>query len=403
MFIRHSDGTKFVPRYYKKVPLGGDKYRYFYSKKEYDAYIDGQATQLKVNSMKRATQVNKTNDKTTNSSLSKLIDKITPWDTKREKEAAEQEAARQKLLKQEAKQEKQQQLKNRNNAAHERATQKVAEEKAKQEAAKSAAERSTGGRSGKGSRTTETNKQDSTEQKEESSFWDKITPWDTKKEKQAKELAKEKALLKENYNDLLNAGFKAKTTETTDMQDMALINPNYYEDYKYTVNCPMCTLAYELRQRGFDVEAMPNTDMMGDEKTIASWFGIDESEFVGVNRQTSSIIFELVMQGDIAKYSGEITKDNESAVADFVEKDILEKYGEGCRGTFSVNWRNASTGHIMAWEIVNGKVEIRCSQTNKIFTVEEIVQRSSAVNYYRTDNREIDPSVINKYVKNRGV
>ena len=46
--------------------------------------------------------------------------------------------------------------------------------------------------------------------------------------------------------------------EHTLADDIKAVNPKYSQGTEYQINCQRCVQVYELRQRGFDVEAMPN-------------------------------------------------------------------------------------------------------------------------------------------------
>lgn len=39
---------------------------------------------------------------------------------------------------------------------------------------------------------------------------------------------------------------------------VTLVNPNFKNSVYYQKNCDTCCLAYDMRRRGFDVEALPN-------------------------------------------------------------------------------------------------------------------------------------------------
>lgn len=61
-------------------------------------------------------------------------------------------------------------------------------------------------------------------------------------------------------------GFKVKTREYTIDEDIKAVNPKYnpYADgkeyQKYCQNCCYCSMAYELRRRGYDVKAKPRSN-----------------------------------------------------------------------------------------------------------------------------------------------
>ena len=52
-------------------------------------------------------------------------------------------------------------------------------------------------------------------------------------------------------------GYKRIGKEHTPYDDIRDTNPRYKEGKEYQINCMRCAVAYELRRRGYDVEAMP--------------------------------------------------------------------------------------------------------------------------------------------------
>lgn len=46
---------------------------------------------------------------------------------------------------------------------------------------------------------------------------------------------------------------------TFEQADSGHVNPNYGKDYGYSINCQSCVVAFEARERGYDVEVLPCT------------------------------------------------------------------------------------------------------------------------------------------------
>jgi len=67
-------------------------------------------------------------------------------------------------------------------------------------------------------------------------------------------------------------------------------NPHYGESKAYSVNCQTCVVAYELRLRGFDVSALPNTAGSALSKlskaTHTAWQGITREDIPVIARTT---------------------------------------------------------------------------------------------------------------------
>lgn len=188
-------------------------------------------------------------------------------------------------------------------------------------------------------------------------------------------------------------------------EDQAAVNPNYEGTYgssgrsKWDENCALCTITYDLRRRGYDVEARNEDEVVGpdgerglDISEIAKLYGLDDSD---VGKMT-----------DRYKHSGYAARDknniSRSEVASELEKleQTLATYGDGARGNFCVYWRQGG-GHSVSWEVENGEVVIRDAQTNKTHTLDEYATDIYYFEYIRTDN--VEPTdEIRRYVKNRG-
>lgn len=193
---------------------------------------------------------------------------------------------------------------------------------------------------------------------------------------------KVKKSLSEKIKDLVNPkseaelckDLKRKTKKQTASEDQAAVNPYYdTEVLAYRRNCIHCSATYELRRRGYDVEAVGDND--GETlETITTWYKDEQVK-------TKS------------NYS-----DNKKKAAKEIEKEIL-KNGNGSRGQYIVYW-SAGGGHSMVWEVENNEVVIRDCQTNKTHTVEEITERTKETVHFRTDNLSLEEEILNS-VKNK--
>ena len=169
---------------------------------------------------------------------------------------------------------------------------------------------------------------------------------------------------------------KRKTTETNQNEDMAVCNPKYSKGGVYKNNCISCALAYDMRRRGYDVEAMP----------------IDT---------TSAINGSLPVQ--LGFYKGEkldtfeVPKDLYAATKQF-SNQIL-KYGDGSRGMLRIRWKNGD-GHAAVWEVDDGSVVIRDPQNNTIVDLSDYMSRAKTFYYFRTDNLELT-NKASRFVQNR--
>lgn len=186
-----------------------------------------------------------------------------------------------------------------------------------------------------------------------------------------------------------------KDTEMEKFEDQALVNPDYDPyDETYSMNCAYCTAAYDLRRRGYDVEAMPydpNT-YNANVYDIASWYKnttVDdwsiETEGLTYDPDTNSLVD--VDHREVLNRT----------------KQSLEDMPDDSYGQFCVYW-TVGGGHSMVWEKENGKIFIRDCQTNKAYgyddwmNVYRTMVEGTAI--LRTDNREPSNDIL-KTVRNR--
>lgn len=320
-YIYHSStesNTKFKPKYYRKEKLGNNKHRYFYTKEEYDAWKND----------------NKPNEETTSKKDTKIIGDTTSKTSNTDKLDAYYS------------------IKNSLQMGK-NIVDKIAEEvdKGAREFYRQATEQNN-------AETNTKQKQPTTDNKvlnELTSFIEKYVP---EQEDQAPI---------EN-NKLPELPVKKKVA--TEKQDQAAVNPNYLTmNEKYANNCMYCTATYELRQRGYDVEAAPmGEEYAGTWAECKSWY------------ENPPEVTEVKLGEDV------------DADAKKIEKDLLS-HGEGARGNFVVRWKDGN-GHSVVWEVKNGKVVIRDCQTNTTHDVKELVYYSTQVEYMRTDNLEVSRNIL---------
>jgi hypothetical protein len=168
--------------------------------------------------------------------------------------------------------------------------------------------------------------------------------------------------------------FKQIYGEHSIQQDLAAVNPNYETGAReYTLNCGNCTVAYELRRRGLDVEAGPRKLMSPDE-----WAGM----FEGFSRQKP------------------MSRTKIGVVAE-IERNVLS-WGEGARGTVYGVLIDEDSGHFFSVEVSDGKVVFVDPQVGKAdvrWYFDEL--EPSSIVFGRLDNLKPDFSIINA-VKARG-
>lgn len=163
-------------------------------------------------------------------------------------------------------------------------------------------------------------------------------------------------------------GFAIKDQPMSVVEDCAAVNPNYdsNSDDGYSRNCAWCSYVYDLRRRGYDVEAPYMMGMMNSE--IATFY-----------KDTTWKDYKQV--GDKNLSSKENTQ---------VLFSQLESEGNGARGILNVGWLSGGE-HAMAWEIIDGKAYVIDAQTNNVMDVDEFYDRRGYAidwNYYENTCRD---------------
>lgn len=144
---------------------------------------------------------------------------------------------------------------------------------------------------------------------------------------------------------------KIKTKQSND-EHQNKVNPNFNDKtYDYRMNCSFCTAAYDLRKRGYDVEANPIS-------TVEAYTIDDICSWYKGAKKVSNYDVRAAHDATVK------TRDDVLGKKDLLLKS-LESNGEGARGHLGLYYFDGS-GHDVVWEIENGKTVIRDCQTGKI-------------------------------------
>lgn len=195
-------------------------------------------------------------------------------------------------------------------------------------------------------------------------------------------------------------GFKKTSSTETSEEAMAKINPHVdwsYSQYKYynelsekqvmklrdsgkvtqktvgdtqayDMNCMNCTTAYELRRRGYDVEAGAWRASNTQYASLENWY---EGVKIKAVKNTSKLV-----------------------------KAIQSDNPPGSRGNLMVQWSNGG-GHSMAYEVDSkGKVHILDPQTNSVVDENKLPDLISSAHYARTDNLKLKKGVLDTVAPN---
>jgi len=134
------------------------------------------------------------------------------------------------------------------------------------------------------------------------------------------------------------AGLVRRGLDTPE-NDLRAANPNYAQGREYQVNCTNCVSAYELRRRGFNVQAAALQTRTGG-RSLLEWgkgWGLKGGDIV-LGKMT-------VLQ---------------------MKKKLLKEWPDGARGAVTVVWKGRRSGsHIFTVEKRDGELVFLDPQTGQ--------------------------------------
>lgn len=147
-------------------------------------------------------------------------------------------------------------------------------------------------------------------------------------------------LTKAGKTDIIQSkyGFKRIVGDHSADDDIKVSNPNYRKGRNYQINCQRCVPTYEMRRRGYDVEALPYGS--ANDKAYTQWQKIFND----------------------AKWDFSVAS-NRSARTQQNIIDKMVEYGDGARAEIYCVWKGASSAHVFAAENVGGKIRFIDPQT----------------------------------------
>lgn len=183
---------------------------------------------------------------------------------------------------------------------------------------------------------------------------------------------------KERENNPIDekTGFHKKSENMSIEDDLKRVNPEHNNFNTNTKsNCMLCTSAYEMRRRGYDVRA-EKAAIGFDETDVKKWF--PKAKVVDVlNDKPSQGFYD-------SKYASKVIE------------NIVQASPEGARGNLLLTFgamSNYAGRHSVAYEVKNGKLMILDAQINSKYEgseVKNLLQNCSNVKYARLDNVAFD-------------
>jgi hypothetical protein len=182
---------------------------------------------------------------------------------------------------------------------------------------------------------------------------------------------------RENCKTDKTTGFLLKNKEMSQKEDASRVNPLVHNfDNNTKNNCMLCTAAYDLRRRGYEVRAKKASYGYVDSE-VKAWY--PKAKLVTV------------------KGVNEKGKPSTKSMMSSLKNDLI-KQGDGARGNLMITWKNMKGGHSVAYEIQNGNIRIIDAQIGKIYNnPDSFLTRCAAdVSYARLDNIKFDTKTINE-------
>lgn len=174
----------------------------------------------------------------------------------------------------------------------------------------------------------------------------------------------------------------------TEKDDMKAVNPGFHNfDDNTKNNCMLCTMAYEMRRRGYEVTANKASYGYGTNDT-KRWFPKAEIKKV-------DDYFDVVAPKDRAwRMRVALAQQGINYKLAKQTKQALLQQGDGARGNLMVNFSNGG-GHSMVYEIKKNKFQIRDCQSGKLYrNPSRILRYCTSAGYARLDNVDFDKKRI---------
>lgn len=393
-------------KYYERIELANGRYRYFYSKAEWDAYQKVNKKDKKSDKDSIAdiikkfgnTTVDKANKliekgkKKVDSLISKIKSKRIDKKTKDLKTDAAREEAKERR-KQNAKDyaknvERQRRLEKQRKVWTER------EEKAARE--KRQSERIEKNAFNLFSKDAKDSKKEDQSQHPDL----RIKKTVATKDQDMAAVNRDRKLADERYERLYKEFKAAEKAHDWDKCNSLVdaINASSERFNAANYNCASCSIAYDMRRRGYDVTA-PKQIKQGNEyggfstdRILEAYKPRNESAYkkgdyyaaYGTNYKNADKNGDGLVSPVDSRYKAFDTKQvNE------IKREILENNPEGSYGILNEFWYTGG-GHSVVWSIENGDVIIRDAQVNEVRTFEEDLTTAISCNWTRTDDLELD-------------
>lgn len=190
-------------------------------------------------------------------------------------------------------------------------------------------------------------------------------------------------------------GLPLKNKEWTEKQDLKAVNPGFWNlDNNTKNNCVLCSMALELRHRGYDVAANKASEGYY-EKDQKRWFPKVDYKNYGFKVDDFPKVKDAKdPTAALLKSTRTANKKKRYELAERMLTD-MRKEPDGSRGFVTVTWRGLRGGHAMYYKKNNGEVRIYDGQTGKEYkNPHKILDNGCNFSYARSDNLKFDEKTI---------
>lgn len=174
-------------------------------------------------------------------------------------------------------------------------------------------------------------------------------------------------------------------------------NPNFETEWGYKHNCQSCVVAYELRRRGYNVEALMKTLEDDNIPRQLSY----KTEWAWIDPKTGQMPKKFKAGGE---YIDPLTKKIKVKTEKVMIKELIDNTKVPGRYHIAFNWKGKSIeGHIITLErLDNNQVVLYDPQTGDKVNWADLKKRirlSGGIRGYRVDNMLINEKIINGVVR----
>lgn len=202
-------------------------------------------------------------------------------------------------------------------------------------------------------------------------------------EKSKKEVSPVKKTFRPPNEQAVLKQFKTYDPATkTAREKLSQVNPHYYDERKYQINCQRCVVAHELVWRGYNVEAMPwAKDDIGS-SGVKSWKF--DNAFWTKDKDVRTVEKRSQLKGMI--------------------HDAFKEWGDGARGILRIKWKNSNSAHFISIRRDGNDIIYSDPQSNQLrIDFDKYIKWVSISRYQnwfmRVDNRELT-DLVTLAVKN---